>query len=239
MKKFISALLVLTVLFGFTACKPESDPTPTPAVDLTTLDGMYVTTLTVSGKPCNWETLVISGNTATLYGLMVGTSLAGLNAATQESEDTETIVRNGLSFTFEGDTDVYTLEVQNGVGVIDMDDTPYMKVLPGQLGEPIGTMEFYYSEAGDAISVLTFGSGAASLTQMSIYVAAEDDDYSGFANVNGNTYTVTSIVDSFSFSVEFSGNTATVSDVNGFETTPATTYTKYVRTTPWPTVSAN
>ncbi|MBQ0165772.1 MAG: hypothetical protein KBT02_01530 [Treponema sp.] len=236
MKKFISALLVLTVLFCFTACKHEPDSTPTP--DLTTLDGMYVTTLTISGKPCNWETLVISGNTATLYGMMADTSLAGLNAATQEIEDTETIVRNGLSFTIEGDTNVYTLEVQDGVGIIVLYGMQYMKVLPGELGESIGTMEFYHSEAGNVISVLTFDLGAGSLTQMSL-VVAENEVYSGFATIIGNTYSVTSDGDNFSFSVEFSGSTATLTSHDGFATTPASTYTKYVRTTPWPTVSAN
>lgn len=252
MKKFISALLVLTVLFCFTACKPESDPTPTPAVDLTTLDGMYVVTYNTCGKPCNQETVVISGDKATWYSLTAGYSIASFNTATQEIFDgPNTIVRNGLSFYEVGcEDDVYTLEVQNGVGLLTKSNstTVYQKVLPGEVGESLLDMNVYLSGDGaegcNSVSIATMEAGQYSFTEIMLFSGTNQEMYFGDTRegVNENEFTVTGEDDDendFSFTVTVNGNTATVSDVTGIVPSPAGTYTKYVRTTPWPTVSAN
>lgn len=246
MKKFMTELLILAVLFCFTACKHEPDSTPTP--DLTTLDGMYVITYNTAGKLCNQQTLIISGDTAIWYILSSGFSNASLNGATQEIFDgPNTIVRNGLSFYEVGyEDDVYTLEVQNGVGLLTESNSPtvYQKVLPGQLGESQLNMDVYLSGDGaegcDSVSIATM----SGVCDVMFYSGTDDKMYTGQVSEGTaeNVYTVTNTSKNFSYTVTVSGNTVTVSAVTGtgITTPPASgAYTRYVRTTPWPTVSAN
>lgn len=268
MKKLITALMILMALFCFTACEPEDDPTPpTPPanndgpgnIDTTTLDGIYVQTLTINGKPCNASVIVINGNTQSFYEMSPAEQYLNDPFPTAESLNSMKLVsssepiqitRNDANMTFTNDAEEETYQVitdANGTWlsyVNNPDDDVYQKVELGHYGTPMFDWEYFFSDDGMVMLYIY------DETIIDAEIATENNWYETLDGTgDGNTYVAEGIypygeepIEAGAFTVTINGNTATVSDTSGFlnedaEVVPGD-YTRYVRTTPWPAAPA-
>lgn len=270
MKKLITALMILVVVFCFSACEPENDPTPpttpttptTPAdidgpgtIDITTLDGIYVQTVNLGGKPVNRSVYVIDGNDMSVYETMPSNNNLLPNAAYFDSmsmilKETKTITRNDVTMTCSDDHHEYKLITNtNGTWLVNVEhpddlNRTFQKVERGHYGTPISVSDCFLKN-GAALGVL-YDDGKID----NVIVYTEESGYLTNGTTSGNTYTAVSFLEmdseepiSGAFTVTINGNTATVSVASGFlneddATVVSGNYTRYIRTTPWPAAPA-
>lgn len=214
-------------------------------VDATTLDGYYVQTALSGGKPANEYTIVIEGNAMKCYVLTPGTGadLGAVNDASAWGEPvTYSIEKDaaGLSFTLP-EAGAYKLITIGDWVYLSGSDLLFEKVVPETTGTPSTVMEVYY-DGLSYVSVFDGGDPYFYLGDYSFY--ALDIDESG--NVTGISYSVDGENDdeaaTATCTVTFTDTAVEISAVANWPdglASPAGTYTRYVRTTPWPVVPAN
>lgn len=119
----------------------------------------------------------------------------------------------------------------------------YRKVPAGTLGKPTKTMDYYFGEASKFLLFTKTGNEFTAKFHDGEAFDGDGVSYNSSSVVkNNNIYNVSG--NNWSYKVTIDGNSATVSDASdnftSAGTTPATQepYTRYVRTTPWPVVSA-
>lgn len=252
MKKLITAILIIAATACLLGCPgPSSPKDPLPNVDTTTLDGTYVITYTVGGKAVNYQTIVIDGESFTVYMVDIYVDTAAeLDAAVQTQMPSYTISPNGKTCTIElepGNTTTFTM-FTNSTGTWLTSDNPimnenYRKVPAGTLGKPTKTMDCYFGEASKFLLFTKTGNEFTAEFHDGEAFDGDGVSYNSSSVVkNTNVYNVSG--NDWSYKVTIDGNSATVSDASdnftSAGTTPATQepYTRYVRTTPWPVVSA-
>lgn len=114
MKKLITAILIIAATACLLGCPAPSSPKdPLLNVDTTTLDGTYVITYTVGGKAVNYQTIVIDGDSFTVYMVdYVVDTAAELDAAEPMPFLSYPISPNGKTCTIElesGNTTTFTM----------------------------------------------------------------------------------------------------------------------------------
>lgn len=248
MKKLITALMILAALLCFTSCKPEPD-TSNP------FEGYYVMSATMGGKPVNFSTIIIKGNTIVEWDLSNPDTFTEntLNSMQQRKTYSGVITVQDGYFTVEGDTHRYYLEEVGSYTFLTSNAKSfgyYQKVNAGQTSPEYANAiayDFYIADNDDVIMVITEKDNTGTEYDFSIYVdkdyVDEDDDgwyYPDDIDITGNTFTLTfdegrDGVNKGSCEVTLSNTGATIRDITNFPgTEPATTYTKYVRNTAWP-----
>lgn len=249
MKKIITALMILMALMCFTACQPEDGGDPTPSFDPNTLDGYYVATAMICGKPVNMNTFIIKGNSLTYYTLDGAEVIDEnfLDSVTQKKEWTKTIERGeDLTFTITGEQGTYSVTTENGVTSMTCDSgffIPLLKVAKGTTGTPFTSMDIFIGTGNKSLSLVTTPMGSSDWHGVTVRFG-EVEYESLSAAITDNVYTVTGVrndstdedTDEAAFIVTVSTGAAVISGVQNFpdERNPADTYTRLVRTTPWP-----
>lgn len=245
MKKLITLLLISSMLFLYTACTPEAGGTPAdtgPHVDTTTLDGIYVCTVMLGGKPFNKAVYVINGD----YLVEFYMSLS--NIYSEESfEDNhyyqyspQAIQREGLQCTY--GSSVYEMVTDaDGTWLVNAQGTKlFQKVLLGETGTPSGNYYFFFGNVNKSILIMgndnigRFNSPTVSFSIGTVEQNGTDFNMSTLAQgiipaLYSATASLTFENDAYTFSISGDNNFGQKSEVEGV-------YTPYVRETDWPSV---
>lgn len=229
MKRIIYGLILLCSILSVVACSAEANGESEPANDSTTLDGWYVETFNCCGKKLNYELMKIDGEEEYYYWTKFEYSNSEIN-----------VTYNYLVYpiTIDGNTfnDGYEWEMttdKNGTWMTTDGSytcAPYQKVSsPEKLGNGIGTIDFYTKD--NIMCGIMYRNNE-------YYFMYWDDNYQEevLTKKDENTFDFLSMTYS-STVITVSNSEITIESPQELPV-PEGTYTRYVRNTPWPTVSA-
>lgn len=229
MKRIIYGLILLCSILSVVACSAEANGESDPAIDSTTLDGWYVETFNCCGKKLNYQLMKIDGEKEYYYWTTFEYSNSEINI-TYNDYDSDIEIEN-LTFDDDGGTWEMTTD-ENGTWLKCTTDPDFygdfQKVYsPKKSGNGIGTIDFYTKDN------IFFGIMCRNNKYYLLYLDSGNSETKNL-NKNENTFTNNNISLTKTSDSEIS---ITNKDLHAIPV-PEGTYTRYVRNTPWPTVSA-
>lgn len=232
MKRIIFGLILLCSILSVVACSAEANGESGPAIDSTTLDGWYVETFDCCGKKLNYELMKIdvAAKNETWYMARFKLKNNEINVTYTDCEYPITIDSNTFNdgYEWEMTTD------KNGTWITTDDSydcAPYQKVSsPEKLGNGIGTIDLYTKD--------NIMCGIMYRNNEYYFMYWDDDNYQEevLTKKDENTFDFLSMTYS-STVITVSNSEITIESPQELPV-PEGTYTRYVRNTPWPTVSA-